>query len=449
MIRVPSALAPLRDRLMEDFSKQATGRRVFILLMAAILVTGNRTVSNLLRLVSLVEKVNPSTYHRVLSHRRWDSTRLARVLIGFLLDRYVPQSVIRICGDETVDGHRGKKVYGKARHRDAVRSSHSHTVFRYGHKWIVVAILVELPYCRRPLALPILVALYRDKATNQREGRRHKTPVEIMCGLLCLLMRWFPDRKWHFAADGGYGTHEFASFAYRHRKHLTVVSKFFANANLYLPAPKRKAGTNGRPRLKGRALPKPEAVVRRTKAKRLKVRWYGGGSRDVEVVTGIGNWFKGGCGLVPVLWVFVRDLSGTHRDEYFFTTDTSMTAKKVIELYGGRWNIETTFQEMRSCLGLETTRGWSRQTVLRMAPCLFVLYTVIVLLYDALPANRRDQFFVRWIGKQTIAFSDMIIHVRRYLWAEWVFAHVPGGEGVKKLSLSTRKLIEYGLCQAA
>jgi len=45
---------------------------------------------------------------------------------------------------ETVVGHHGKNVYGKARHRDAVRSPHSHTVFRYAHKWIVLAVLVEL-----------------------------------------------------------------------------------------------------------------------------------------------------------------------------------------------------------------------------------------------------------------------------------------------------------------
>ncbi len=68
----------------------------------------------------------------------------------------------------------------------------------------------------------------------------------------------------------------------------------------------------------------------------------------VEVITGKGHWCKSGKGLVPVLWVFVRDLTGTHCDECFFTTDTSLGAKEVIELYGGRWNIETTFQEIMS-----------------------------------------------------------------------------------------------------
>jgi len=219
--------------------------------------------------------------------------------------------------------------------------------------------------------------------------------------------------------------------------------------NLYKRPGKRKAGDQGRPRIKGAALPKPEAVVRRSKAKRLKVRWYGGGHRKVEVIHGTGQWFKSGYGLVPVQWVFVRDLEGTHRDEYFFTTDMSMSAKAVIELYGARWNIETTFQEMRSHLGLETTRGWSRQTVLRTAPCLFVLYTLVVVLYDHLPAKRQRSGFNHWPGKEHVAFSDMIASVRAYLWMEWVFAQVPGGEHVQKLPPQTRKLITYGLAQAA
>jgi hypothetical protein len=449
MIGVPKGFSPLLTQLQEQFTKPATARRVVWLMLAAVLVVGNRTVANLVRLISLVERINPSTFHRVLSHRRWNSGRLAKVLIQFLVDRYVPEGVIQICGDDTVDGHRGKQVYGKARHRDAVRSSHSHTAFRYGHKWIVLAILVRFPCCSRPFALPVLVALYRDKATNTKERRRHKTPVELMCGLLSLLMRWFPQRKWEFSGDGGFGTHEFARFAHRHRRRLSLVSKFFGDANLYEPPPQRNKGTNGRPRKKGRPMEKPEAVVARSKAKKMKVGWYGGGTRQVEVVTGKGHWFKSGKELVPVLWVFVRDLTGTHRDEYFFTTNLKMTAKEVIELYGARWNIETTFQELRSHLGLETTRGWSRQTVLRMAPCLIVLYTLVVIFYDTLNRQRKLNIRFHWQGKTNLTFSDMICAVRSHLWMEWVFQQVPEGAHVRKLPHHIRKVIDYGLTQAA
>ena len=88
----------------------------------------------------------------------------------------------------------------------------------------------------------------------------------------------------------------------------------------------------------------------------------------VEVVTGVGHWYKSGVGLVAVRWVYVHDLTGTHRDDDLYSTDVSMAAQEIIAEYTGRWNIETTFQEMRCYLGLETTRGWCPNTVLRAVP---------------------------------------------------------------------------------
>jgi hypothetical protein len=190
--------------------------------------------------------------------------------------------------------------------------------------------------------------------------------------------------------------------------------------------------------------------VRRAKPRqRLNVAWYGGGRRDVEVVTGTGQWYQAGAGLAAVLWVWVHDCTGTHRDEYFFTTDVSWTAAPVIETYTGRWNIETTFEEMRAYLGLETTRGWTEKTVLRVAPCLFGLYTVVAALYAQLPAQARGGCAIVWPGKQDVTFSDAITGVRRWLWGEWVFT-IPGHRlAFTKLSRPFRQLLLAGLAPAA
>ncbi|MDY3550939.1 hypothetical protein R5W24_000008 [Gemmata sp. JC717] len=75
----------------------------------------------------------------------------------FVLDRLLPDGPVRLVGDDTVDGHTGPHVYGKARHRDAVRSPHSGTAFRYGHKWVVLAVPVKFPFATRPWALPALI----------------------------------------------------------------------------------------------------------------------------------------------------------------------------------------------------------------------------------------------------------------------------------------------------
>ena len=270
--------------------------------------------------------------------------------------------------------------------------------------------------------------------------------------MLKVFLHWFPERSIVFAGDGGYGTHELARTAARRRqpKRLTLVSRFYADANLYAPPPARASRRAGRPRLKGKKLPSPERVVARTQQRqRLNVAWYGGGRRNVEVVTGTGHWYKQGEGLVAVLWVFVHDCTGTHRDDYFFTTDVSLTATQMIEYFTGRWSIETTFQEMRSYIGLETTRGWKKATVLRAAPCLFGLYSVVVCLYLLTPEKYRSKGGVWWTGKQEVTFSDAISAVRKWLWVEWIFASAGQKQTFENLPEDFQELLLNGLAPAA
>lgn len=140
--------------------------------------------------------------------------RLALVVVA----RFAPEGSLKIVGDDTVSQHRGEKVYGKGCHRDAVRSSHQHVVHRWGHKWVVLALRVQVAGARRTWALPMLIALYRTPKESRRAGVVHKTLPELMRGLLTVWMRWFLRRKTVFAGDGGFATHELAGFASRHKK---------------------------------------------------------------------------------------------------------------------------------------------------------------------------------------------------------------------------------------
>jgi DDE superfamily endonuclease len=426
MFALPKAALPLL-RSVAGACVLPTARRFLSLMFAAILTTGRRTISNLLRAIPGLAPGHPSSYHRAFSRRRWSLWPLARGLADLILRHWVPEGSVGLAGDDTVDEHRGARVYGKGRHRDPVRSTHSYIAYRWGHKWVVLTILVRFPFATRPWALPVLVALYRSPEWDQQHGRRHKTPAQWLRQLVALLLHWFPGRHFTLTGDGGYGSHELARFAHRHRRRLTLVSRFVPKAQLYDPPPvitgKRPAY---RPRKKGEKLPTPEATVAAAQsADRMacNVSWYGGGRRDIEVVTGTGNWHRNGEGLVPLRWVHVRDRTGTHRDDYLFSTDPEMAAAALVETFTGRWSIETTFQEMRAYLGLETTRGWKAATVLRLAPCLFGLFSVVAVLYGLLPQRERSAGRVAWPGKVETTFSDAITAVRRWLWVDWVFAH--------------------------
>ncbi|MBV8266182.1 MAG: transposase [Planctomycetaceae bacterium] len=445
--QLPKQARAFFDPLAPAFTRP-TYHRFVLLAVAALLTLGVHTVCNLLRCVGALAPGHPSSYHRIFSRGPWRSWELARRFTTTVRGRLAPQRVIELAGDDTVAEHPGPQVYGKGRHRDPVRSTHSFTAFRWGHKGVVLALLVRFPFATRRWALPLLMALDQPQEENRRAGRRHKTPPELLRPLLLVLMRWFPDRKFVCTADGNYATHELAELAFRYRRRLTFISKFYPDANLVAPPPNYSG--KGRPRVKGEYLPAPEQVVASTvERRRLDVAWYGGSRRRVEIVTGTGHWYKGGRPLVLVRGVFVHDLTGTHRDAYFCSTEPARDAKTVIATSTGRWNIETTFQEVRSDLRLETTRGWSRNTVLRVSPCLFGLDTVVAYLYAELPRRFAEVRVVDWPGKHDVTFSDAITAVRRWFWQEWVLV-IPGHRtAFSKLGSPFRQILLSGLAPAA
>jgi hypothetical protein len=133
-----------------------------------------------------------------------------------------------------------------------------------------------------------------------------------------------------------------------------------------------------------------------------------------------------------------------HRGEYFYTTDLRLTPPEVIEAYAARWNVETTFAEMSSYLGLETTHGWCARTVLCAEPCLFGLYRVVASLYEQLPAAQAE-VGEEWEGKTAVTFSDAITAVRRWLWTNWDFEKGCPDDHFRKLPEPLRRTLLYAL----
>jgi hypothetical protein len=90
-----------------------------------------------------------------------------------------------------------------------------------------------------------------------------------------------------------------------------------------------------------------------------------------------------------------------------------MKPQPMVECDTQRWSIETTFQECREYLKLESTKGYSQQTVLRFTPCWFGLYTMVVWRYLQLLHHSSTLRAIFWRGKSTVTFSAMIPCVRR------------------------------------
>ena len=419
---LPHAAEPLIARFSVAFYPP-TFQRFILLTVAAILWT-----------VRSLMHGHVSSYHRLFSRSPCSPWTLARVLAAILLERIPQDQPVVASADDTTALHKGKKVYGNGCHHAAVRSTHTQAVWKWGHKWFVLAINVRFPFATRPWALLVLMALYKPEELNKQEGRRHRTPIDLTQGLMAALIRWFPTRTFILPGDGGYASHDLARFTHRHRKHLTLVSRFRPDAN-HNALPAKPSGTNGgRPRKKERKLSPPQQVVARSKRTRSPVRWYGGGPRRIECVSQGSPWSKGGGGLVPLRWVFVHDLDGTHRDESFYSTDSDLKPAKIVSLFIERWSIEVTFQEVREHVCFDGTKHWRAKSVLRGGRCLLGLFSLVSLISARLSKTRRPAIRkTPWYDKSEPTFSDALYAVRRLLWSQTALKQALGDAAVSKL----------------
>jgi hypothetical protein len=483
---------PQEARLLEQFAPAFTAptyQRFVVLAVGAIVTMGRRTVSRILWTIRFLYEGDPSSYHRFFSHARWSLWPLARVLATLVIQRVPPGQAVVLDADDTVAQHRGKKVFAKGCHRDAVRSSWSRTIFKWGHKWVTLAVNVRLAGCSRCWALPVMAALYistpkdpkaKRKARKQPKTKgkgkggkraraktrtpktrtpktrtpRHKTPPLLARQMVAALIHWFPDRKFILLGDWGFASHDLALFCLRHAGHVTLVGRIRSDANLYALPPRGKRPGAGRRARKGKKLPLPrQSVARATLRGHATVRWYGNSVRSLELISGCGGWYRGrGHGraaLVPIRWVFVHDPQ-SGRDDYFYSTDTTLSPRQIVELFAGRWNVEVTFQEVRAHLGFETPRQRCQASVKRTGVLLMGLFSVVALIYAELAEQNRVKVHATpCYAKTEPTFSDALAAVRVLLWEQVILPHVPCGYLVTKLPSRLRELLLDRITAAA
>jgi hypothetical protein len=317
-----------------------------------------------------------------------------------------------------------------------------------------MCVLVHLKGWDRPWALPILCGLCVCPRLGGMIGARQKTPAQLARQMLIRLMRWLPDRKFILSGDSKVITHQVVAFAQRHADRVTVIGRLRADANLYAPPlnPKRRTRTGGLPK-KGRKLPAPGKRIGQLAPQVHEVDWYGNSRHKVRHVDEQALWYdKHGNSVSSIRWVCVLgDPKQNLVDAFFFSSDPMMTAMQIIEYYARRWNIEVTFEESRALLGLETTRHWCRQSVLRVTPILLGLFSAVVVIWQQLPNAVRQTC---WTGtpcycKQTITFADVLAAVRRELWEQSLLRHRQKTGCLDQLPPAVRQMILWHLTAAA
>jgi DDE superfamily endonuclease len=300
---------------------------------------------------------------------------------------------------------------------------------------------------------PVPQALAPSERADRARGRRHTTLTDWARQLLRVVRRWWPDRPLVAVADSTSAALEFLAACGAWARPVTVVTRLRLDAGLYEPAPPRRPGQVGRPRVKGKRLPTLAARLADPLTGWTSItvaNWYGAGERTVEIISATAVWYHSGLPPVPLRWVLIRDPHGRFDPQALLCTDPAADPARILAWFVLRWQLEVTFAEARRHLGLQTQRQWSEAAIRRATPALLGLFSLVTLLaHPRLSAPGPAIRQAAWYRKPRPTFADALAVVRRELWWHQVsHSSAHAGDAVKL----PRQVIEHltdTLCYAA
>ena len=358
-------------------------------------------------------------YHRVFAAARWslDAVGLALLAMALTLASAVDAPVFLVI-DDTLCPKRGRHTFGVDSHYDAAntgrrRSNAKQSLKRRGHCWVMLGVVIPLPFAGegRHCCLPLLFRLYLNKKGARRHGMTYRARPDLARDLLALACAAHPRRRFHALVDSAYGGQDTLR---QLPTNCDLTARWQLNVRLCAPAPARRPGQAGRPRLRGAALPKPRQMLD-GRCERLEVELYGK-SQGLRVASRIGCLYT--VPQRPLRLVAAEPLTdaGTPRPKhraFYYSTAADAEASQVLRWYALRWTIEVAFHDAKQHLGFAQPQGWTKPAALRTAPALMLLYGVVVLWFRQVGHRSYRRPVWPWYRHKTaVSFADMLATLR-------------------------------------
>ncbi|MGH9056300.1 MAG: hypothetical protein ACRDYY_10650 [Acidimicrobiales bacterium] len=204
-------------------------------------------------------------------------------------------------------------------------------------------------------------------------------------------------------------------------------------------------GRRGRPRKRGARLPTPTKLAKAARSfKKVDLDWRGRKATKLIWTKDV-LWYRV-CPDALIRLVVVRDPGGVEPDDFFFTTDLTMTPTEAVEIYAGRWSIEVCYRDVKQDVGGQEPQSWKHRGPERAAGLSFWLYGAIWLWYIGVSGDKPSFAPRPWYTtKSAPSFADALAELRRVLWRERIFP----ASGPPTLNLQTVDLLVEALAVAA
>jgi DDE superfamily endonuclease len=404
---------------------------------AWILAVGPRTLSEIWQFSPGANNKHHDAIYHFFADAQWRWDDLGKILTLLLIKTFVPNGYVWLVVDDTLCHKKGKNVAFGAFFLDAVKSTKRHKIFSFGVNYVVLGIVVVLPWRpNRYHCLPILWRVY-DKSEKTTPRKR----TELASEMARLVAAWLPERKLYLVADSVY----INSAVLRDRpQNLHFIGPLPAKAALNALPNKPVGKQKGRPRVKGDRLLSPKEMFAAPFPNQSveTIQSADGQSRIVSCCRLSPVLWYTGCKGEPVQVVLVKDQGngkGSWRDTALLCTDTELDAVSVMEGYCRRWSVEVMFRDSKQYLGLEDAQVRSAGSVARTHPMAWFCYSMTMLWQSEHGHSLESPYRNRpwYAGDGENAFSEVLGRLRLSLWMSRIFGDsgAPWGESTCEKSI--------------
>jgi hypothetical protein len=360
---MPSQWRELLEELAPVFARRST-YRLFAALACGLILADRGTVTGMAAAAGIGREWRRACWF--FAGASWDIGELgmavARLAVRYLLSEGEP---LTVAVDGTFFKRWGRRVSEARWAYDG--SAQGGKKIAFGNTWVVLAIVVKLPFCPSPVALPAGFRLWRGKGTASQP--------ELAAQMVKERAEAFPGREVHGAGDAAF-----------HGECLVIggttwTTRLPANAVLYELKPP-PTGMRGRPREKGDRIGTCKDAAGEADWTGAVICAYGERAR-AEIASRDALW-HGSFGTAPGRLVLVRDLerdSGKPYDLGIFTLDTAASAQAIVERYSWRWSIEPSSATGKQLTGAGDACNRTGKAVERAVPFAFLVQSLMIIWY--------------------------------------------------------------------
>ena len=356
-----------------------------------------------------------SAYHRVFAAARWSLDAVGLALLAAVLLVLPADAPVFLVIDDTLCAKCGRRMYGVDSHYDAAntgraRSNANQSLKRRGHCWVLLGVLVPLPFASgRYACLPVLFRLYMNTKAARRNKTAYRSRPDLARDLLALVCGQHPQRRFHALVDSAYAGQDTLR---QLPANCDLTARWQMNVNLCEPAPTcRRPGQRGPLPKRGPMLPKPTQMLDQQRCHRLLDLELYGRPHPMRVASRLGCLHTVPERLLRLVAVEPLTASGKPRPKlraFYYSTASDADATRVLQWYALRWTIEVAIHDAKQQMGFGQPQGWSRGAVLRTAPTLMLLYSMTVLWFrQEGHAKYRRPVWPWYRHKTAISFADM------------------------------------------